>query len=501
MEYKWVALSNTTLGVLMASLDSNIVLIALPSIGKDLPNTSLLELLWILLGYQLVTASVLVNFGRLSDMFGRVKLYNFGFALFTASSALCSLSQNGLELIAFRLIQALGAAFLFSNSAAIITDAFPETERGRALGINQVSIVAGSVIGLVLGGFLTAAVGWRSIFWVNIPIGVFATIWSHYRLRELASIQKGQKLDVLGNLTFAGGLALLLTGITLFAITSLSPTIFLSMLASGAGLIAVFIYVESKTPQPMFDLSLFKIRLFAAGNVAILLNALSRGAVMLVLVFYLQGPTMGFTPLEAGIFLIPISASIAFFGPISGWLSDKYGARLLSSIGLVVSCIGFIMLTYIGRTITFSQLAVPLVFIGSGMGIFAAPNRASIMNSVPAKERGVASGTSTTLVNVGTTFSLGLAFLVMTVSTPLSDLEEIFLGSSGLGSAPWIGSFISSIHSVYYLSTAFLLVAIIPSVMRGNGHFKTPVVTLRGIDPNATDGKMLQEKTSRDSQD
>ncbi len=194
MRYKWIALSNTTLGTLMSSLDSNIVLIALPTIARELRNTSLFDLLWILLGYQLVTASVLVNFGRLADMFGRVKLYNFGFALFTVGSALCSISQDGIQLIIFRLIQALGSAFLFSNSAAIITDAFPAEERGRALGINQVSIVIGSVTGLVLGGFLTSVAGWRSIFWVNIPIGVFATLWSHYRLKELASIQRGQSL-------------------------------------------------------------------------------------------------------------------------------------------------------------------------------------------------------------------------------------------------------------------------------------------------------------------
>lgn len=467
MQYKWVALSNTTLGTLMSSLDTNIVLIALPTIARELPNTSLFDLLWILLGYQLVTASVLVNFGRLADMFGRVKLYNFGFALFTAGSALCSFAQDGEQLIIFRLVQALGSAFLFSNSAAIITDAFPLQERGRALGINQVSIVSGSVTGLVLGGFLTSAAGWRSIFWVNIPIGIFATLWSHYRLKELASIQKGQKLDLVGNFTFAGGLSLVLTGITLYAISSLSMTVLSAMLMGGIALLVLFVFVETRVAQPMFNLSLFKIRLFAAGNTAIFLNALARGAVSLVLVFYLQGPTMGLDPLTAGIFLIPISASLAFFGPISGWLSDKYGARVLSTIGLLVSSVGFILLAGIGRTITFQQLLVPLVFVGSGMGIFASPNRASIMNAVPEKERGVASGTSTTLVNIGMTFSLGLAFLVMTVSTPIGDLEKIFLGSSGLSNSPWIGSFIASIHSVYFLSTFFLIMAIIPSVMRG----------------------------------
>lgn len=466
-QYKWVVLSNTTLGTLMSSLDSNIVLIALPTIAKDLPGTSLLDLLWILLGYQLVTATVLVNFGRLADMFGRVKLYNFGFAVFTVGSALCSLSQTSLQLIGFRLIQALGAGFLFSNSAAIITDAFPQEERGMALGINQVSIVVGSVLGLVLGGLLSSVAGWRSIFWVNVPIGVFATAWSHFKLKELAIIKKGERLDLLGNFSFAGGLALILSGITLYVVSSLSFILLLVMAASGVALLVLFAFVERRTLQPMFDLSLFRIRMFTAGNVAIFLNALARGAVSLVLVFYLQGPTMGLNPLTAGIFLIPVSLSIALFGPISGWLSDRYGARFLATAGLGVSSVGFVLLTGIGPTITFQQLSLPLIFVGGGMGLFASPNRASIMNSVPETRRGVASGTSMTLVNVGATFSLAIAFTVMALTTPMKDLQMVFLGVSGLGSAPWIGSFIGSIRSVYYLSTVLLLVAIIPSAMRG----------------------------------
>jgi EmrB/QacA subfamily drug resistance transporter len=467
VEYKWVVLSNTTLGTLMSSLDGNIVLIALPVIARDLPHTSLLDLLWILLGYQLVTASVLVNFGRLADMFGRVKLYNFGFAVFTLGSALCSFSQDSIQLIFFRLIQALGAAFLFSNSAAIITDAFPQEERGMALGINQVSIVVGSVLGLVLGGLLTSAAGWRSIFWVNIPIGVFATAWSHYQLRELATIEKGAKLDVLGNLSFAGGIGLILSGMTLYVLSSLSFALFLASSVVGAGLLVLFAFVETRTPHPMFDLSLFRIRMFTAGNAAIFLNALARGAVSLVLVFYLQGPTMGLDPLAAGLFLIPISLSLALLGPFSGWLSDRYGARVLSSAGLGVSSIGFVMLSGIGPTITFQQLALPLVFVGAGMGLFASPNRASIMNSVPETERGVASGTSLTLVNVGSTFSLAIAFTVMALSMPISALQTIFLGVSSSSTPSWIGGFIGSIRSVYYLSTVVLLIAIIPSVMRG----------------------------------
>ncbi|MEM0320975.1 MAG: MFS transporter [Thermoprotei archaeon] len=462
-----MALSNTTLGTLMSSLDSNIVLIALPTIARNLPHTSLLELLWVLLGYQLVTASVLVNFGRLADMFGRVKLYNLGFAVFTAGSALCSAAQSGDQLVAFRMVQAVGSAFLFSNSAAILTDAFPPGERGRALGVNQVAIVVGSVTGLVLGGVLTTAAGWRSIFWVNIPIGVFATLWAHFRLKELGEIRESQRIDLVGNVVFAGGLASMLTGITLYALSAITGRVAIFLLTLGGCLLALFIYVEGRVKHPMFDLSIFKIRMFAAGNAAILLNSLARGAASLVLVIYLQGPTMELSPLQAGIYLTPISASLALFGPISGYLSDKYGPRWIATLGLLVSCAGFILLTFLGTHITFTGLLVPLVLIGSGMGIFASPNRASIMNAAPPAKRGLAAGTSTTLTNAGNTFSLGLAFLILTSSTSTKNLEQIFLGSSNLGDAPWIPQFISSIHRVFLVSSAILLLAIIPSILRG----------------------------------
>jgi EmrB/QacA subfamily drug resistance transporter len=468
MQYKWVALSNTTIGILMASLDTNIVLIALPTIFKHLADTSLFDLLWILLGYQLVTASVLVNFGRLADMFGRVRLYTFGFAVFTAGSALCSLSQTGTELVLFRMVQAIGAAFLFSNSAAILTDAFPANERGKALGVNQVSIVVGSTLGLVLGGILATTVGWQSIFWVNIPIGIFATVWSHYKLREVSTLKTGQKLDIVGNVTFAAGLSSILAAITLNVIDGLAPLPTYALLGFGAFMLVAFFVTETRVRFPMLNLSLFRIRQFAAGNAAIILNSLARGAVTLVLVFYLQGPTMKLDAFTAGVFLIPNSASIAFWGPISGWLSDRYGARYLATTGLLVSCFGFVLLSSIGKTVTFPELAIPLIFVGSGMGIFAAPNRASIMNSVPPEERGIASGVSTTLVNVGSTLSLAVAIVVMATVTPVGSLIQIFVGTGASVSSGSVDSFITSIHLVYVISTVFLLMAILPSLLRGS---------------------------------
>ena len=472
MQYKWIVLSNTTLGTLMASLDTNIVLIALPTISRELRATSFFDLLWVLLGYQLVNGSLLVNFGRLSDMFGRVRLYTFGFAIFTVASALASLSQTGEQLIVFRLMQGVGSAFLFSNSGAIITDAFPENERGKALGINQVSIVIGTLTGLVLCGVLTAIGGWQSIFYVNIPIGIFATLWSHYKLKELAEIRKGQKIDVLGNVTFAGGLA----AITLDAVSLLTLDQFVLLFGGGIALLAAFVFIEQRVEEPMLDLALFRIRLFTAGTVASLFNSLARGAVTLVLTFYLQGPSMGLDALEAGIFLIPLSISIALLGPLSGYLSDKHGPRFFATSGLIVSSAGFLLLSSIGRTITFWQLALPLALVGAGIGLFQSPNRASVMNSVPAAVRGIATGTTTTVFIAGASFSLGIAFFIMTRGVPIADLQTIFVGGTALSNAPWIGNFIDSIHTVYYLSTVFLLLGIIPSVMRGPTRSRSPPI-------------------------
>jgi len=448
----------------MSSLDTNIVIIALPTISREL-RASPVQMLWTIVGYQVIIATFLINFGRLSDMFGRVKLYNLGFAVFTIGSALCSVSQNGLELVAFRMLQGIGAAFLFSNSAAILTDAFPPNERGLALGTNQIAIVVGSVAGLILGGLLTGIAGWRSIFWVNIPIGSFATIWAHLKLKELAKIERKAKFDFLGNLVFGLSIVLVLLAITLFSLTDLGTEFFYIMMFSGLLLMLVFIEIERKTRSPMMDLSLFKIKNFTLGNIAIFFNALARGAITLVLTLYLQGPTMDLSPLEAGIYLTPLSVSLAVLGPISGRLSDKYGQRFFAVLGLAVSIVGFALLTQIGYSSTFEELLIPLIFSGAGMGIFASPNRASIMNSVPAHRRGIASGISTTLNNVGQTLSLGLSFAIMGQRVPKEYLLDIFSGT-GTQSNYWVSDFIDSMHEIFMLSIGFLIIALIASSLR-----------------------------------
>ena len=436
VQYKWVALSNTTLGTLMASIDMTIVLIALPAIFRGIqidPFSSFQYLLWIMFGYSIVTATLLVTFGRLSDIYGRVKLYNLGFAIFTVGSILLSLTPNvgdagAIELIVFRIVQGVGAAFLFSNSAAIITDAFPENERGKALGINQLAFLAGSLIGLVLGGIL-AVFDWRLVFLVSVPVGVIGTIWSYWKLKEQNIVRKKQKLDVWGNISFGAGLTLILLGITYGLIPygnspmGWSNPWVMTSLVSGAALLVAFPFIESHVPDPMFKLDLFKNRMFATANIATFLSAISRGGVMIMLVVLLQGvwlPLHGFSydsaPFWAGIFMIPMSIGIALTGPLSGWLSDKHGARVLATAGMIITGIAFLAFTLLPANFEYLPFAIILLIMGIGNGIFMSPNMASVMNSCPAEHRGAASGLRATLQNCGQTISQAIFFAIIIIS-------------------------------------------------------------------------------------
>jgi EmrB/QacA subfamily drug resistance transporter len=450
----------------MASLDRNIIIIALPSIASEL-HTSLITLVWIAIGYWVVTASMLLTFGRLADMFGRVKLYNLGFALFTIGSGLCCVSQTGEQLIVFRIIQAFGAAFIFSNSSAILSDAFSESERGKALGINQISIVVGSIMGLVIGGALTSYFGWRSIFWVNIPIGIFATLWAFSKLKELGTIKK-EKIDWLGNLLFAGGLIVLLVGITFGSFHLLNIFEITLFISGGISLLVLFYVNEKKVSFPMMDLALFNLKLFTSSNIAIFFNSLARGAFTFVMVFYLQGPTMLLNPLDSGIYLIPVSLSLAIVAPITGWFFDKYKSQIISQTGLIISAIGFILLTAMGSKISSVDAILPLALIGAGMGIFTSPNRATIMNSVPPNRRGVAAGISTTLVMTGSAFSIGLVFLIFSALLPSESVDVIFSGSADHTSYNSIqfndvntDKFILSIHVIFIVSALLMISSVL----------------------------------------
>jgi MFS family permease len=433
--YKWIALSNTTMGVLMASIDISIVLISLPAIFNGIHINPLAPgetnyFLWLLLGYMVVTATLLVTFGRISDMLGRVRLYNMGFLIFACGSTLLWLtpgtgSTGAIELIVFRLIQAVGAGFLFANSAAILTDAFPTNQRGLALGINQIAAILGSVIGLILGGILSYY-SWRLVFLVSVPVGIVGTIWAYLMLRETATIRQHQHVDWAGNITFAIGLTVLLLGIT-YGIEPYgnSPMgwgnpLVIGMLAGGALMLALFIRVELRAPDPMFRLSLFKTRAFAAGNISGFLASIARGGLQFMLIIWLQGiwlPLHGYdyavTPLWAGIFLLPLLAGFVAMGPLSGWLSDRYGARVFSTTGMLIQAAGFVLLTVLPANFTYTWFALILFMLGIGQGMFSAPNTSSVMNSLPPDQRGAGSGMRATFQNAGSLASIGVFFSIV----------------------------------------------------------------------------------------
>jgi len=459
----------------MAGIDGTIVLISLPAIFRGLaidPLTSFQYLLWILFGYSLVTSVLLVSFGRISDMFGRVKLFNLGFVIFTVGSLLCAATPNtgdlgAIELITFRIIQGIGGAFLFSNSAAILTDAFPANERGRALGINMTAVIAGSIIGLVLGGIL-ALFDWRYIFLVSVPVGAVGTVWSYAKLKEIAAIKKNQKLDVWGNATFGGGLTLLLIGVTYalipYGTSSMgwdSPWVVAS-LAAGFALLIAFPFIETRVEYPMFRLSLFRNRMFTAANIAGLLSAVGRGGVQIMLIILLQGiwlPLHGIsyqsTPFWAGVYMIPMILGFVVMGPLSGYLSDKHGARLFATLGMVITAGTFLALSLLPYNFDYLSFAIIIFVMGLGGGMFAAPNTASIMNSVPADDRGAASGMRATLQNTGQTVSLAIFFTVIItgLSNSLPGALSTAMTTAGV---PQLAGAFTSISPTSALFSAFL---------------------------------------------
>ncbi|KAA8922449.1 MFS transporter [Thermoplasma sp.] len=455
VQYKWVALSNTTIGVLMASINGTIMMISLPAIFRGIHLNPFLPssfqyLLWILMGYMVVTAVLLVTVGRLSDIYGRVRLFNFGFAIFTVGSILLFLTPGhgtsaAFYLIVFRMIQAIGASFLFANSAAIITDAFPSNERGKAMGINQIAGLAGSLIGLILGGIL-ATINWRYVFLVSVPVGALGTIWSYLKLKDQSVRRKDEKIDVPGNVTFAAGLTLILIGITYglmpYGSSSMgwtNPWVLASMI-SGAAMLVAFPFIELHVDQPMFNMHLFRYRGFTFGNFAGFFQSMGMGGVMFMVIILLQGiwlPLHGYSyasvPFWAGIYTIPMMAGFVLFGPISGALSDKIGARFLTTLGMSVSAVAFILLTLFPYNFSYPPFAATLFMMGSGMGLFGAPNITAVMNSLPPHYRGTGSGMRATLQNTGQTASMGIFFsiVLITLTSYLASSFNTALAAAG----------------------------------------------------------------------
>ncbi|HLK01532.1 MAG TPA: MFS transporter [Streptosporangiaceae bacterium] len=432
--YKWIALSNTTLSMTMATIDGSIVIIAMPAIFRGIglnPLTpgNVTYLLWMIIGYLLVQSVLVVTLGRLGDMFGRVRIYNLGFVVFTLTSIALSLdpltgADGALWLIGWRFAQAFGGAMLMANSAAILTDAFPAGQRGTALGINQIAGISGQFVGLLLGGLLSQW-DWRLVFWINVPIGLFGTVWAYKSLREIATTRRA-RIDWAGNATFAVGLGVMLVAIT-YGIrpygghaTGWSSPWVLGGLIAGAVLLVAFCVLETRIAEPMFEMSLFRIRAFAAGNLASLLGSIARGGLQFMLVIWLAGiwlPQHGYdftqTPLWAGIYMLPLTAGFLLAGPISGTLSDRFGPRPFATAGLLLAACCFTGLMLLPVDFTYWMFALLIFGNGVGSGLFASPNTAAIMSAVPARHRGSASGMRSTFQNSGMSLSIGIFFSLM----------------------------------------------------------------------------------------
>jgi len=488
--YAWIALANTTAAIFMASLDGSVVIIALPTIFKGinldpLGAGSISYLLWMIMGYRLVQAVLVVNLGKLGDMFGRVKMYNAGFVVFTFASILLSFDpfqgpHGALWLIGWRFLQAIGGSMLMANSAAILTDAFPAERRGFALGTNQIAALAGMFIGLVAGGLL-AAWDWRAVFWINLPVGVFGTLWAYLKLRD-NGVRNPTKIDWWGNVTYLLGLGSVLVGVTYgiqpYGHNSMgweSPVV-LGEIIGGLVLLAVFLVIETKVAEPMFRLSLFKIREFAAGNLAGLLVSIARGGIQFMLIIWLQGiwlPLHGYsydqTPLWAGIFMLPMTAGFLVSGPTSGILSDRFGSRGIATAGTTVFAASFVALMLMPVNFPYWAFALIIAINGIGSGMFASPNSSSIMGSVPARDRGAASGMRSTFQNSGTAVSIGVVFTLMIAGLSSSLPTTLTGGLVKLGVPTGVAHQIGSLPPVSSLFASVLGVNPIQHLLAPSG--------------------------------
>jgi MFS family permease len=475
--YKWLVLSNTTIGVLLATIDSSIMLIAMPYIFRGIKLNPLAPgnsfyLLWMILGFLIVSSVLVVSLGRLGDMFGRVKMYNLGFVIYTAASLALTLDPlsgqaGALWLIIGRIFQGVGAAFLVANSAAILTDAFPSNQRGLALGINNIAGISGAFIGLILGGLL-GAIDWRLVFLVSVPFGLFGTIWSYLTLQELGQRHRA-KIDWAGNTTFAVGLILIMIGITYgiepangnnMGWTS-APVI--SLLTVGVASLVAFAIIESRVTEPMFRLPLFKIKAFTFGTLATFLSSIGRGGLMFMLIIWLQGiwlPLHGYsfeqTPLWAGILMLPLTIGFLIAGPLSGYLSDRVGARYLATGGMAGVAASFLLLMLLPVNFTYWGFATIVLFCGLSMGAFSAPNRAAIMNSLPARDRGAGGGMNATFQSSAQVLSIGIFFTLMIIGLSTTLPTTLTHGLIAHGVSATVAAQVGSLPPVSILFAAFL---------------------------------------------
>ncbi len=475
--YKWMALSNTTLATLLATLDVSITLIAMPDIFRGIHLDPLVAsnsfyLMWMILGYMIVGSVLIVSLGRLGDIFGRVRIYNLGFVIYTVASLLLTIDwltgkAAADYLIVFRIVQGIGGACLMANAAAIITDAFPQNQRGMALGINNIVGVSGMFVGLVLGGLL-APISWRLVFLISVPVGLFGTVWAYLNLRELGQ-SKRARVDWAGNVTFAAGLICLMVAITYgirpYGASSTgwgSPRV-LALLGAGAALLVSFLVIEGRVRAPMFRLELFRIRAFTFGTLSTFLSAVARGGLMFMLIIWLQGiwlPQHGYafadTPLWAGIYMLPLTFGMLVSGPVSGYLSDRFGARPFASGGMVGAAISFALLIALPTDFSYWLFALVLALMGIAMGMFASPNRAGVMNSLPPGDRGAGGGMNQTFQNSAQVISVGIFFTLMIAGLSATLPHAIETGLRGHGVPAAIAAHAAHLPPISVLFSAFL---------------------------------------------
>jgi EmrB/QacA subfamily drug resistance transporter len=458
----------------MAGVDTRIVIIGLPTIAREL-GANLETVIWVTQAYILASTIGLLLIGRITDVVGRVKIYNLGFVIFTIGSALSAFSFSAEQLIASRVVQGVGSAMLITNSAAILTDASPKNELGTMLGINQIAFRIGSISGLTLSGVILAVTDWRALFYINIPIGIFGTWWAHRRLREIGTKDVARKMDWEGFGLFTSGLTLVLVSITFLSYGLSDIGYGVALIGAGFVALLLFIRVETRKETPMLDLHLFKIREFAAGNLSQFMNALAWSGAILLTSFYLQVVLLD-SPLKAGLSILPLDATFVVVGPLSGRLSDKYGPRLLSTIGLALSSAGFFLLSTITSTTTYPVLGLVFAFLGAGNGMFVSPNISAIMGSVPANRRGIASAFRTTTFNIGLTASSGIAVLLLSLVVPYSILTGLITGATTSLSANAGAQFLSGFKTAVLVLAILNTIGIIPSALRGT---RKPAETLR----------------------
>jgi EmrB/QacA subfamily drug resistance transporter len=462
--YKWWALSCTSLGTLLATLNNGTLIIALPVLLRSL-HTDVITLVWVLLAYMLAQTVLVLTAGRMADMFGRKNLFVIGSGVFGLASLLAGFATSGDQLIAIRIVQGAAGAFMMANSSAIVTDAFPRKQLGLALGTNMIVAAVGTILGTILGGILTT-IGWQWVFWFNVPFSIIGTVWAYLILREQAQLDRNPRFDVAGTLTYLIAITGLLISLTIGGIEGWTQPIVIGGFVAAVIFLPLFIVAELHVAQPMLDLTLFRSRLFAMGNLSAFLNALARMAVTFIFVFYFQGPEQK-DALTAGFLLTPLAIGMLILSPISGYLSDHYGSRLLASLGLVVSAIGLAGMAFIQIDTPYWYIAIVMLLVGGGSGLFNSPNTSAIMSSVRPGQRGVAAGARTMLMNTGGVFSIAFALAIVASTLPQTVMFQIFAGVTAGVPTATLTPFIQGMHLSFWFMALISLLGAVASALRG----------------------------------